>query len=64
MQKVIGVQQYCRVREQQMKELKLGFDVLVAKMYEVVLGDEEGLGAVGDGYGQMMWYGQPDKHAF
>ena len=57
MRKVTHVQDDCCISEQQMKDLKSGFDTLAENMYKVVLDDEEGADIIHDGSGSIVFYG-------
>ena len=63
MRKLTHVQDDCRISEQQMRDLKSGFESLVENMYRVALSDEECSKNSDDGGGGIEIYGEPDYNA-
>ena len=62
MRKLSHVQDDCRISEQQMRELKSGFESLVEDMYKVAISNEESENS-DDGGGGIEFFGEPDYHA-
>ena len=63
MRKLSHVQDDCRISEQQMRELKSGFESLVEDMYKVAISNEQSSENSDDGGSGIEYYGEPDCHA-
>ena len=63
MRKLSHVQDDCRISEQQMRELKSGFESLVEDMYKVAISNEQSSDNSDDGGSGIEYYGEPDCHA-
>ena len=63
MRKLTHVQDDCRISEQQMRDLKSGFESLVENMYRVALLDKKCSKNSDDGVGGIEFYGQLDNKA-